>query len=113
MRVLFTAIDPTQKDRQGPDRGRQYRSVIFYETEDQKQVAEAYIKQLNDAKVFDGPIATTVDPLPKFYPAEGYHQNYVPSHMGNPYVIQCSLPKIQKVREIFKDQLKSTTQPAK
>jgi len=113
MRILFTAIDPTELNRQGPDRGRQYRSAIFYENDDQKAVAEAYIKQLNDAKAFDAPIVTTVEKLPAFYPAEDYHQDYVPTHLSNPYVQQCSLPKVRKVREVFKDQLKSTTQPAK
>lgn len=113
LQIFFTAIDPTQKDGQGPDRGRQYRSVIFYENDDQKSVAEAYIKQLNDAKLFNKPIAATVDKLPAFYAAEDYHQNYVPTHLNNPYVQQCSLPEIARVREIFKDRLKSTTQPAK
>jgi peptide-methionine (S)-S-oxide reductase len=113
LQIFFTAIDPTQKDRQGPDRGRQYRSAIFYETDDQKRVAEAYIKQLSDAKLFDQPIATTIEKLPAFYPAESYHQNYVPTHLNNPYVQQCSLPEIQRVRTIFKDRLKPATQPAK
>jgi peptide-methionine (S)-S-oxide reductase len=112
LRILFTAIDPTQKDAQGPDVGRQYRSAVFYETEDQKRVAEAYIKQLDEAKIFPAPIATTLEPMSGFYPAEKYHQNYVALHPNQPYVQQCSLPKVRKVRELFKDRLKPTTQPA-
>jgi peptide-methionine (S)-S-oxide reductase len=113
MQILFTSIDPTQKDRQGNDSGRQYRSAIFYENEDQKRVAEGYIKQLNDAKIYDRPIATTVEPLPRFYPAEKYHQNYAELNPNQPYIVQCSLPKVRKIREAFKDRLKSTTKPAK
>ena len=112
LQIFFTAIDPTQVNRQGPDRGRQYRSVIWYETDDQKKVAEAYIQQLNDAKIFDKPIATTVEKLPAFYPAEDYHQDYVPGHLDNPYVQQCSLPEMRRVRDAFKSILKSTTRPA-
>ena|SRR5665213_620000 len=108
LRVLFTVIDPTTKDRQGPDAGTQYRSAIFYENEDQKKVAEAYIKQLNDAKAYPSPIVTTLEPLKpdEFYPAEKYHQNFVACHLNQSYVIQEALPKIAKVREKFKDKVK-------
>jgi peptide-methionine (S)-S-oxide reductase len=108
LRVLFTTIDPTTKDRQGPDAGHQYRSAIFYENDDQKKVAEAYIKQLNDAKVFDHPIVTTLEPLKldQFYKAEDYHQNFVACHLNHPYIRQEALPKVQKVREKFKDEVK-------
>jgi len=108
LRVLFTVIDPTTKDRQGPDSGHQYRSAIFYENNEQKQVAEAYIKQLNAAKVYSRPIVTTVEPLKAdaFYPAEDYHQNYVACHLTNGYIVQEALPKVEKVREKFKDQIK-------
>ena len=112
MQILFTSIDPTQKDRQGNDAGTQYRSAIFYENEDQKKVAEAYIKQLDDAKIYPKPIATTVEKLPKFYPAEAYHQNYAEQNPNQPYIVSCSLPKVQKIRQLFKDRLKSTTRPA-
>ena len=107
--MLFTVIDPTTKDRQGPDHGTQYRSAIFYQNEDQKKVAEAYIKQLDEAKVFDKPIVTTLEPLKveAFYPAEAYHQNFVACHLRHGYVQQEALPKIDKVREKFKDQVKS------
>jgi peptide-methionine (S)-S-oxide reductase len=111
LRVLFTVIDPTTKNRQGPDSGTQYRSAIFYETEDQKNVAQAYIKQLDATKLFPQPIVTTLEPLKPdaFYPAEAYHQNYVACHLNNPYVQYESLPKIAKAREEFPDRIKPTT----
>jgi peptide-methionine (S)-S-oxide reductase len=112
LRVFFTTHDPTTKNRQGADRGTQYRSAIFYDGEEQRKVAEAYIKQLDEAKVFPAPIVTTLEPMSGFYPAEKYHQNYVELHPSQPYVQQCSLPKVRKVRELFKDRLKSTTRPA-
>src|ERR1019366_8526872 len=88
LRILFTVIDPTTKDRQGPDAGTQYRSAIFYENDDQKNVAKAYIAQLDAAKIFPYPIVTTLEPLKPdaFYPAEAYHQNYDACHLNNPYV---------------------------
>ncbi|HZL38347.1 MAG TPA: peptide-methionine (S)-S-oxide reductase MsrA [Tepidisphaeraceae bacterium] len=108
LRVLFTVIDPTTKNRQGPDTGTQYRSTIFYANEDQKKVAEAYIKQLDAAKVFPRPIVTTLEPLKAeaFFPAEDYHQKYVACHLHNPYVQHEALPKVEKVREKFKDKVK-------
>ena len=117
LRVLFTVIDPTTKDRQGPDAGTQYRSAVFYENDDQQHVAAAYIKQLDDAKAFPSPIVTTLEPLQPdhFYPAEAYHQNYVACHLNQSYIVYEALPKIAKVRTKFKDQLKSdspTTAPA-
>lgn len=112
MRALFTVIDPTTKNRQGPDRGMQYRSAIFYADEDQKKTAEAYIAQLDNAKIFSRPIVTTLEPLKAeaFYPAEAYHQGYVACHLNNGYVVQEALPKIDKVREAFKDQVKPPMQ---
>jgi peptide-methionine (S)-S-oxide reductase len=107
LKIFFAvAHDPTQLNRQGPDWGKQYRSAIFYTDPEQKRIAEAYIKQLNDAKVFDKPIVTEVVPLPKFYPAEGYHQDYVKLHPDNPYVIQNSLPKRAKLKKLFPDMVK-------
>ena len=102
LRVFFSvAHDPTQLNRQGPDTGTQYRSVIFYANEDQKQVALAYIAQLNQAKVFSRPIATQVVPLKGFYPAEGFHQNFLALHPDNPYIVQNDLPKLDKLRKQF------------
>jgi peptide-methionine (S)-S-oxide reductase len=106
LRVFFSAHDPTTKDRQGPDSGRQYRSVIFYENDEHKRVAEAYIKQLNEAKVFGDPIVTTLEPLTAFYMAEEYHQNFCRLNPNHPYIRQQAVPKVQKVREKFKNELK-------
>ena len=106
LRVFFATHDPTTKDRQGPDWGRQYRSAVFYANDDEKRVAEAYIKQLDEAKVFDNAIVTTLEPLQAFYEAEKYHQDFVTRNPTHGYVRQWALPKIAKVREKFKDQVK-------
>jgi peptide-methionine (S)-S-oxide reductase len=106
LQIFFSAHDPTTLDRQGNDVGHNYRSAIFYQSEDEKQVDEAYIKQLNDAKIFGDKIVTSLEPLKAFYPAEDYHQDYVKSHPNQPYVQACSLPKMQKVRELYKEWLK-------
>lgn len=114
LQVFFTLHDPTTKDRQGNDVGRQYRSAVFYLDEDQKKVADAYIKQLDATKIFPSPVVTTLEPLKAdaFYPAEAYHQNYVACNLGNPYVRLHALPMIGKVREDFKDKVKpAATQP--
>ena len=105
--VFFGAAhDPTQVDKQGPDWGRQYRSAIFYINDDQKKIAEAYIQQLNEAKVFSKKIATEVVPLPEFYPAEDYHQDYVKHNPNEGYVVVNSIPKIKKTKAMFPDLLK-------
>jgi peptide-methionine (S)-S-oxide reductase len=107
LQVLFTVGDATTKDGQKPDFGHQYRIAVFYENDDQKNVAEAYIKQLTDAKTFNEPIAVTVESMPHgFFPAEEYHQHYVSRHPDNPYVAQWSTEKVRRVREAFKDWLK-------
>lgn len=107
LKVFFSvAHDPTQLNKQGPDWGKQYRSAIFYANEDQKRIAEAYIKQLNDAKVFHSPVVTQVVPLKKFYTAEEYHQDYVKLHPNNPYVVVNSLPKIDKLKKQYPELLK-------
>jgi peptide-methionine (S)-S-oxide reductase len=104
LKVFFgVAHDPTTKDRQGPDWGRQYRSAIFYANEDQKRVAEAYIKQLDEAGVFKKPIVTQVVPLKAFYPAEEYHQDFVARHPDHPYVVVNSIPKLHKLEKTFPD----------
>ena len=106
LKVFFAvAHDPTQVDRQGNDRGRQYRSAIFYTDESQREVAEAYIRQLNDAKVFTAPIATQVVPLETFYDAESYHQNYAASHPAQPYIAAVAAPKVEKLHKQFGDML--------
>jgi len=100
LKIYFSvAHDPTQLNRQGPDEGTQYRSAIFYANNDQKRIAEAYIDQLNKAKVYPGPIATQVVALKAFYPAEGYHQDYAVHHPNDPYIRINDLPKVDHLRE--------------
>jgi peptide-methionine (S)-S-oxide reductase len=104
LRVFFSvAHDPTQLNRQGPDEGMQYRSVIFYEGEQQKQIAEAYIAQLEKAKVFPRPIMTQVVPLKAFYPAEAYHQDYAAHHPDSAYILFNDAPKVTQLRQQFPD----------
>jgi peptide-methionine (S)-S-oxide reductase len=102
LKVFFSvAHDPTQLNRQGPDSGKQYRSVIFYANEEQKRVAEAYIAQLNSAKVFSKPIVTQLVPLKAFYPAEAYHQNYATLHPDQPYIAYNDLPKVANLQKLL------------
>src|ERR1700716_296368 len=99
LKVFFSiAHDPTQLDRQGPDSGRQYRSAIFYANGEQKRVAEAYIKQLDKARVFDVPIVTEVVPLKAFFEAETYHQDYAARNPSSPYIVVNAQPKVAKLR---------------
>jgi len=108
LKVFFAvAHDPTQLNRQGPDEGTQYRSAIFYGSADEKAVAEGYIRQLNDAKIFKKPIVTQVVPLDGFYPAEGYHQNFVAKNPSYPYVVYNDLPKLEHLKKDFPELLKS------
>ena len=103
LKVFFSvAHDPTQLNRQGPDRGTQYRSVIFYANEQERAVAAAYIDQLNQARLFDQPIVTTLEPLVQFFPAERYHQNYARTYPDQPYVAYYALPKAAKARKYFR-----------
>jgi peptide-methionine (S)-S-oxide reductase len=107
LQIYFAvAHDPTTLNRQGPDSGTQYRSAIFYTTDDQKRVAEAYIDQLNKSKVFSRPIVTQVVPLKGFYDAEDYHQHYLDHHPNEPYIVYNDLPKIKHLQEQFPDLLK-------
>ncbi len=102
LRVFFSvAHDPTQLNRQGPDEGTQYRSSIFYSNDEQKRIAEAYIAQLDQAKVFSRPIVTKVVPLQAFYPAEAYHQNYATLHPNEPYIMFNDAPKVEHLRQEF------------
>jgi peptide-methionine (S)-S-oxide reductase len=106
LQVFFAvAHDPTQLNRQGPDEGPQYRSSIFYGTPDEKTVAEAYIAQLNDAKIFKRRIATTVVKLEGFYAAEANHQNFVQRNPNYPYVVYNDLPKLDHLRKEFPELL--------
>jgi peptide-methionine (S)-S-oxide reductase len=107
LQVFFAVVhDPTQIDRQGPDFGPQYRSVIFYATEAQKKVAQQYITQIEHARVFRDPVATQVSVLPGFFPAEESHQHFIQRNPNNPYVVQNDLPKLKALESQFPDLLK-------
>lgn len=102
LKVFFAvAHDPTELNRQGPDTGTQYRSAIFYSDDEQKRIAEAYIKQLNQAKVFERPIVTQVSKLNSFYQAENYHQGYAALHPDDSYIVVNDLPKVANLRRQF------------
>jgi methionine-S-sulfoxide reductase len=101
--VFFDAHDPTQLNRQGADMGTQYRSAIFYASDDEKLAAEAKIAALTAAKKFPRPIVTTLEPLGEFFPAEDYHQDYARLNPDQPYIQGVSLPKVCKVREKHAD----------
>ena len=104
LRVFFSvAHDPTQLNRQGPDEGTQYRSSIWYANDEQKRIAEAYIAQLEKAKVFPSRIVTQVVPMKGFYPAEGYHQNYATDHPDVPYIRYNDAPKVAHLRAQLPD----------
>lgn len=102
LKVFFAvAHDPTELNRQGPDTGTQYRSAIFYSSEEQKRIAIAYINQLNQAKVFERPIVTQVAALNSFYQAEAYHQDYAVHHPNDAYIVFNDLPKVENLRRQF------------
>jgi peptide-methionine (S)-S-oxide reductase len=102
LKVFFSvAHDPTELNRQGPDTGTEYRSAIFYSNGEQQRIAEAYIKQLNQAKVFSRPIVTEVAALNSFYQAEGYHQDYARRHPQDSYIVINDLPKVEDLRRQF------------
>jgi len=104
LRIFFSvAHDPTQLNRQGPDDGTQYRSVIFYANDEQRKIAAAYIAQLDQAKVFRHRIVTQVVPLQAFYPAEAYHQNYAAIHPNQPYIMFNDAPKVEHLKQEFPD----------
>ena len=100
--VFFSvAHDPTQWNRQGPDTGSQYRSLIFYNSPEQKRVAQAYIAQLDAAKVYSRPIVTRVEPFQAFYPADSYHQDFLQHNPDNPYIVYNDLPKLENLKKYF------------
>jgi len=102
LQVFFTvAHDPTQLNRQGPDMGSQYRSAIFYQGDEQRKAAEAYIAELSHTHLFSKPIVTQVVPLDRFFPAEAYHQNYLAQHMTQPYIVYNDLPKLDRLEKTF------------
>jgi peptide-methionine (S)-S-oxide reductase len=111
LKVFFSAAhDPTQLDRQGNDRGRQYRSAIFPLDPGQREVAQAYIAQLDAARVFAAPLATTIESMDAFHPAEAYHQDYAARNPQQPYIASVSAPKVAKARVLFADKLKPGAQ---
>ncbi|MDN6319169.1 MAG: peptide-methionine (S)-S-oxide reductase MsrA [Marinobacter sp.] len=107
LRVFFSvAHDPTQLNRQGNDRGTQYRSAIFYENHEQKRVVESYIRQLTEAGVYSDPIVTALEPLEAFYSAEAQHQDFAARNPNQPYIMAVAAPKVEKLIDGFGDRLK-------
>jgi peptide-methionine (S)-S-oxide reductase len=120
LQVYFSvAHDPTELNRQGPDTGTQYRSTIFPQTPEQARIAEAYIAQLGQTKVFPAAIVTTVEPGKAFYPAEAYHQDYLTLHPNQPYIAINDIPKVKALEQLFPEfyrpdpVLVAAAQPAK
>lgn len=110
--VFFTvAHNPTELNFQGPDRGTQYRSVIFYQNDKQKASAEAFVKALTDAKFFDKPIVTEIKPLDGFYPAEKYHQDYMRLNPDDPYIVINDKPKVEALKQRFPQLFVARSEP--
>jgi peptide-methionine (S)-S-oxide reductase len=104
LQIYFSVVaDPTQLNRQGPDSGTQYRSAIFTSSPEEKKIAEDYITQLNEAKVYKRPIVTTIEPMNGFYPAEDYHQDYLTLHPSQPYIAFNDIPKVENLKKLFAD----------
>ncbi len=106
LEVFWTVHDPTTLNRQGADVGTQYRSAIFYHNEKQKEIAEAYIKQLNELKTFENPIVTEVTKFENFYPAKDYHEDYYKRNGDQPYCRMVIRPKVRKFQKLFNTKLK-------
>ena len=106
LEVFWQTHDPTTLNRQGNDVGSQYRSVIFYHDENQKEIAEKYIRQLTESGIYKNPIVTTLEPFTKFYPAETYHQDYFNQNGNAPYCQFVVKPKVEKFKEKFKGKLR-------
>jgi len=105
LQIYFSvAHNPTELNYQGPDEGPSYRSAIFYANDEQKRIAEAYIAQLDAAHVFKAPIVTKLEPLKGFYPAEGYHQDFLVLHPSYPYIVINDQPKVANLKRLFADQ---------
>lgn len=106
LKVFFGSQDPTTLNQQGPDRGRQYRSTIFYQNEEELKAAKDYIAMLEENKVFDGTITTTLEPLTKFYAAEEYHQDFEKRNPNQPYVRSVSIPRLKRFQSKYPELLK-------
>lgn len=111
LEVFWKTHDPTTLNRQGPDVGTQYRSVIFYHTDEQKELAEFYKQRINESKMFLAPVVTEISPFEAFYPAEGYHQEYFDRNGRQPYCYNYIRPKISKFEKVFKEKLKKAPEP--
>lgn len=107
LKVFFGSQDPTTPNQQGPDRGPQYRSMVFYQTAAEQRLTNEYIAELENNKVFDAQIVTEVEPLKVFWPAEDYHQNYERNHPNEPYVKGVSIPRLKKFQKKFPELLKA------
>ena len=108
VQVFFGSHDPTTLNRQGPDRGRQYRSIAFYKNEEEQKIIRAYIDALEENRVYDQPIVTEITPFTKFYKAEDYHQDYERKHPENPYVQNVSIPRLNRFKKNFPEYLKES-----
>ncbi len=106
LKIFWQTHDPTTLNRQGNDVGPQYRSAIFYHTQEQKEKAEKYKEELDKSGSWDKPIVTEISPFKNFYPAEDYHQNYFKNNGGQPYCYYVIRPKVEKFQKVFKDKLK-------
>lgn len=109
LEVFWKTHDPTTLNQQGADKGTQYRSVVFYHNQSQRELAEAYLTQLDASGAFANPIVTQILPVQEFYPAEGYHQNYFNDNPFQPYCHAVVRPKVEKFKSVFKDKLKSSS----
>lgn len=107
LEAFWQSHDPTTKDRQGNDRGPQYRSVVFYHSEAQRDEAQRYKERLGQSGAFAAPIVTQIEPAAEFYPAEGYHQNFFAEHGREPYCARVIVPKVEEFRRAFADKLKT------
>lgn len=106
LEVFFATHDPTTLNRQGPDIGKQYRSIVFYKTPEEKKQAENYIRQLEEAGTYKNRIVTQVQKFEKFWPAEDYHQDYYQHNPNDPYVVSVARPKVTKFEANFRNKLK-------
>lgn len=105
--IFFATHDPTQLNRQGPDRGAQYRTAAYYHNNDQKQAIETTIAKLNESGKYSEKIVTQVEAYSKFWMAEDYHQDYYELNPGNPYIIQVAIPKVKKLKKYFPNKIKA------
>lgn len=109
LQIFFSTHDPTTLNRQGPDVGTQYRSIIFYRDDQQKATAEQVMKEISEEKIYDAPIVTQLEPFKAFYPAEDYHRDYFKRHPEKAYCRLVIAPKIAKLRELYLSKLKLQT----